>query len=84
MRILSTLFIIMIFLFSLFMTTATQARNCGKYMGHKIVTSGGLSCADAKRVYKAFQEGHIPAGWMCGQSVGGCGKGDKSFTFKLN
>lgn len=69
---------------ALVLSVNAVAKNCGYYMGHKIVTEGGLSCAEAKKVYKAFQKGHIPAGWTCGQSVGGCGKGDKSFSFKLN
>lgn len=70
--------------FVLSLSCSAQARCCGKFMGKKIVTYGNLSCAKAKSVYKAFDSGHIPAGWTCGQSVGGCGKGKQGFTFKLN
>ena len=80
MKIIFSIFLVMMFGFS----THVLAANCGKYRGHKIVTEGGLSCTKAKRVFKSFQKGRIPAGWTCGQSVGGCGKGKQSFSFKLN
>jgi len=60
---------------------SAQARHCGKIMGKEIKTYGGLSCSKAKSVYKAFNKGNTPKGWTCGQSVGGCGKGNYGFTF---
>jgi hypothetical protein len=62
--------------------TIASARHCGKVMGKRIETYGNLSCSRAKAVYQQFNDGNIPKGWMCGQSVGGCGIGKKGFTFK--
>lgn len=62
------------------------AHYCGKIKGNKIITHGNLSCAKAKHVYKAFQNGHTPKGWACGLSAGSCESDDgkKGFTFRLN
>jgi hypothetical protein len=60
---------------------SVQAHHCGKYMSKEIKTYGKLSCKKAKAIYKAFNAGHIPKGWTCGQSVGGCGKGKNGFMF---
>jgi len=59
-----------------------KAKNCEEFMGHKIVTEGTISCTRAKNIYKSFLHGHIPKGWTCGQSVGGCGNGTQSFIFR--
>ncbi len=66
------------------MPALSEARvhHCGKIEGKKIVTYGGLSCKTAKSVYRSFLNGHIPSGWNCGQSVGGCGKGPQGFYFR--
>jgi hypothetical protein len=63
---------------------SAEAENCGKIKGQKIVTYGGMSCNEARRVYKAFQRGHTPKSWACGQSAGACGKGKIGFTFRFN
>jgi hypothetical protein len=65
-----------------FFPYASQARNCGLFMGKNIKTYGNLSCTKAKAVYKSFNSGHTPKGWTCGQSVGGCGKEKQGFYFK--
>lgn len=61
-----------------------QAKNCGKFMGKKIVTYSGLSCAEAKRVYRNFSKGQISSDWTCGLSAGACSKGEQGFTFLHN
>jgi hypothetical protein len=62
-------------------TVPVYATNCGIIQRHKIQTYGGLSCHKAKEVFIGFQRGAIPTGWNCGQSVGGCGFGEKGFYF---
>lgn len=59
-----------------------HAKNCGIFAGKQIITYGRLSCVEAKKIFRSFNKGHIPRGWTCGQSVGGCGKGKKGFYFK--
>jgi hypothetical protein len=76
------LFTFIIAITSLSLAISAHAKICGKIEGHKIVTYGNLSCTKAKSIFKSFQKGHIPAGWNCGQSVGGCGKGKQGFYFK--
>lgn len=63
---------------------SAEARNCGNIKGNKLVTYGGLSCSEAKNVYKAFQAGHTPVGWTCGLSAGACDRDNKGFTFRFN
>lgn len=71
----------LIILLILLTSYSAHARYCGKVLGKKINTYGHLSCKRAKQVYKAFNAGHTPKGWLCGQSVGGCGKGKQGFIF---
>lgn len=70
---------------ALFLPTGASATNCGKYLGSKIVTHGGLSCSRAKAIYRKFHAGEkVPSGWVCGLSAGACNKGSKGFTFRFN
>lgn len=69
---------------AMLMPTSGTAANCGRYLGAKIVTHG-VSCSKAKSIYRKFKRGDkLPKGWVCGLSAGGCSKGSKSFTFRLN
>ncbi|AHE65883.1 hypothetical protein [Legionella oakridgensis] len=61
-----------------------SAKNCGQFMGKKIVTSAGITCAEAKRVYRYFSKGKTAPGWTCGLSAGACSKGSQGFTFLFN
>lgn len=81
-RVFATLVVVAAAAVSLLVPVSGQAAKCGTYMGQKIVTHGGLSCRKAKSVYRAFQNGHTPKGWVCGLSAGGCNKGSKGFTFR--
>lgn len=76
--------VVIVPLLLLVLSSTVEAHLCGKVKGQKIVTYGELSCAEAKRVYKAFQAGHAPADWNCGLSAGECGNGSKGFTFRFN
>lgn len=73
-------------MFSFFLPFEVDAGNCGKVYGNKIVTQG-VSCREAKRIYKLFHKGKkLPTEWVCGLSAGECRKGDKGlgFTFRNN
>ena len=70
---------------SMVLPVSGQAANCGTYLGSKIVTHGGLSCARARTIYAKFKNGYrLPSGWVCGLSAGRCDKGSKGFTFRFN
>lgn len=80
-RLKSSVFMLVSVILLAMVSLTAQAKYCGKVRGNKI-NATNMSCTEAKRVYTAFEAGETPAGWTCGQSVGGCGNGKKEFSFK--
>lgn len=70
---------------SAFAIASAEAKNCGSYRGHKLVTHG-VTCRTAKKVFKRYDTGRaLPDGWICSASAGICERSSsRYFTFRLN
>jgi hypothetical protein len=49
-------------------------RSCGK-VGGVPIHAHGVTCHEARRVYRADMSGHVPHGWICSASLARCYKG---------